>query len=127
MGRDRFAACERTLDRCLAELPAGGRILVAGAMLSRAPQRAHPSISLPRSRVGEYLGLLGWPYWSCEISDVVKDQGAGFAWVLLDFDVGASIGSTVGVDFATEGKRGTRYLCTHLAELGFCTGAKRKR
>jgi hypothetical protein len=126
MGRDRFAACKRTLDRCLADLPAGGRILVAGAMLGRSPQTAHLSISLPRSRVGEYLGLLGWPYWSREISDVVKNLDAHSASVLLDFDVGASIGPTVGAHFATENKRRTRYLCTRLAELGFCTAAKKE-
>jgi len=126
MGRDRFAACARSLVRCFAELPPGGRVLVAGAMLGRSPETARLSISLPRSRVRDYLGLLGWPYWSREISDVVKSLGAHSASVLLDFDVGASIGPKVGVHFATEGKRRTRYLCGRLSELGFCTGAKKE-
>ncbi len=45
--------------------------------------------------------------------------------VLLDFDVGASIGPKVGVHFATGGRRRTRVLCGRIAELGFCAGAKK--
>jgi hypothetical protein len=125
MGRDRFASCKRTLARCFAELPRDGRILVAGAMLGRSSQTAHVSVSLPRSRVRGYLGLLGSPVWSRDVSDVVENLDPRSESVLLDFDVGISIGPRVGVHFATWGKRRARDLCARLAKLGLCTAAKK--
>jgi hypothetical protein len=62
---------------------------------------------------------------SRDVCDVVENLDPRSASVLLDFDVGASIGPKVGVHFATEGKRRARHLCAGLAELGLCTAAKK--
>ena len=126
MGQDRVAACEPAVGRCFTELPPGGRVAVIGAMLGRSSGAAHFSVSLPRSRVGPYLDVLGWPHWSPQISAVVKRLSPDSAPVVIDFDVAAEIGPTVGVHFGLEGKRRSRFLCTRLAELGLCAEPKRK-
>jgi hypothetical protein len=125
MGQDRFALCKRALARCFATLPPQGRVLVVGAMLGRSPQTAHLSVSLPRSRARSYLGLLGSSVWSRDVTDVVESLDPDAESVLLDFDVGASIGPRVGVHFATGERRRARHLCTRLAGLGLCAPTKK--
>jgi hypothetical protein len=125
MGQARFAACERTLARCFAELPPAGRIVAAGALLGRLPRNARVSVSLPRDRVGGYLSRLGWTHWNRDISGVMHRLGDPGALV-IDFDVGAAIGPTVAMHFRTGGHRADARLLRDLVDLGLCTPAKRR-
>jgi hypothetical protein len=123
MGRRRFAACERTLARCFAELPPGGRIVAAGALLRRSPRNARVSVRLPKDRVGGYLSRLGWPHWNRDICGVMCRLGDSGA-IVIDFDVGAEIGPKVGMHFRTGEPVADERLLRDLVDLGLCTPAK---
>jgi hypothetical protein len=48
------------VDRCLAQLPEGGKVRWAGVMLSRAEHRVRLCLDLPPSTIKPYLLGLGW-------------------------------------------------------------------
>ena len=126
MGPGRIAPCEEALALCFQELPRGGVVLVAGAMLGRSPQRARVSVSISKNRIGAYLGRLGWPHWDREVSDIVRRLASRRAPVVIDFDVGARVGPKVGVHFPSAGGLSVRHLLDELVGLGLCTTAKRR-
>lgn len=126
MGPGRIAPCEEVLALCFQKLPRGGVVRVAGAMLGRSPQSARVSVSISKHRIGEYLGRLGWPHWDREVSDIVRRLASRRASVVIDFDVGATVGPKVGVHFPSAGGLGVRRLLDELVGLGLCTTAKRR-
>jgi hypothetical protein len=122
------------LSRCFRALLPEERVFQVGLMLSRGAGPVRLCIWWPRSpeRIVEYLVGVGWPGDEAALRRVLEPLFRSVDRVLLDIDVGETVGAKVGLECYFEGRRQPRReprwgaFLDSLVRQGLCTAGKRE-
>lgn len=123
------AAEEELLSRCWASVPDGGLVLHLAVMLARPGEGVRASLLLPRAAAGRFLSDLGWSG-AGELERVldafgaVTDFGHPAAPLQIDVDLGASIGSAIGLMLQPGRQASWPLLLRMLVAAGVCEPAR---
>ena len=114
------------LDACILELPDGGRVVHAGAMLGRSAAAARLSIAMPRQAQTTYFTRRGLPDLGTMIETIMESVASEDDKVHLEIDVTAeSVGPRVGVVVARDDADGWARVVERVANRGLCTAQER--
>ncbi|KYF93012.1 hypothetical protein BE17_25180 [Sorangium cellulosum] len=120
-------AARADLHRCFEALPAGGRIVHVGFMVTRRPTVLKLFAAMDREQVLDYLGAIRWPGSLGEAASLVDTLGAGPDTFRVDLTIGETLLPRLGLEFAS--RRGAdpdrRALIDRCVEHGICTPEKR--
>lgn len=109
------------LDAGIAELPAEGRVVHAGAMLGRSACGGRLSIAMPRHAQAGYLAGIGLPQVGAVIESIVAALASEDEKVHLEVDVAEALGPRVGVVLARDDREGWSRVLERFAARGLCT------
>ncbi|WP_437291952.1 hypothetical protein [Sorangium sp. So ce406] len=115
------------LHRCFEALPAGGRIVHVGFMVTRQPAVLKLFVALEREQVLGYLRAIRWPGSLAEAFSMLATFGAGPDAFRLDLTIGAGLLPSLGLEFASRRGRDPdrRALIDRCVDQGLCTPEKR--
>ena len=119
-----------TLSRCVARCSDRGRITHVGLMLSRPNAAIRLNVArVPAERIVPYLEAIGWPGSAARVESLLDRLFPLVDGITLALDVGASVGSRLGLECVVRersvpGPRQTALL-NLLVELDCCTAAER--
>jgi hypothetical protein len=121
-----------TLSRCFRALLPEEHVFQVGLMLSRGAGPVRLCIRLRSvERIVEYLVGVGWPGDEAALRGVLEPLSRSVDRVLLDIDVGETVGAKVGLECYFEGNRQPRReprwgaFLDSLVRQGMCTAGKR--
>ncbi|UQA57517.1 hypothetical protein [Polyangium aurulentum] len=116
------------LQRCFEALPAGGRIVHIGFMVTRHPTVLKLFAAMDKEQVLGYLDAIRWPGSLAEAASLIDTFGAGPDTFRVDLTIGAGLLPRLGLEFAS--RRGAdperRALIDRCVEQGLCTPEKRE-
>jgi hypothetical protein len=122
-----------TLSRCFRALSSDEPVFQVGLMLSRGASAVRLCIRLRSvERIVEYLAEVGWPGDEAGLRNVLDPLARSVDRVLLDIDVGETVGAKIGLECYFDGNRQPgrepRWdaLLNSLVLQGLCTADKRE-
>jgi hypothetical protein len=119
-----------TLSRCTTNLPLGSLILHVGVMSARTDDvRLH--VCVPEHVAAEYLRECGGCEAAAEVDELLKRYGGGAPLATIQLEIGASVGSAIGLEFsppsALDGEGAVKWktLLDRLMDDGLCNPGRR--
>jgi len=121
---------ESNLHLCFEALPAGAKMNLLGAMLSRQSDAVRLVISgIPPAQLSAYLAHIGWSGSVNELEEVISSISGLVDNIELSFDVGDTIFPRIGLECYLTGQAEDeprwQLFLDHLVTTGLCTPAKR--
>ncbi|XXT20200.1 hypothetical protein WME94_01360 [Sorangium sp. So ce429] len=128
LSREPLAPAARAdLDRCFEALPACGRVVHVGFMVTRRPAVVKLFAAMDREQVLGYLDAIRWPGSLAEAAALMTTFGGGPDTFRVDLTLGARLLPRLGLEFAS--RRGAdpdrRALIARCVDQGLCTPQKR--
>jgi hypothetical protein len=95
---ERARRSQGMLERCIDALPRGGSLIHLSAMLAREPSKLKLYLAIPRSKMFDYLGHIGWRGSAEAVRELLATTHASFEHtVYVDVSLGDEVDDLLGL------------------------------
>jgi hypothetical protein len=112
------------VQRCIAALPAEGRLLHVAVMLGRTPMTLRLFLAVPVPKLKDTLAPCGWPGDTARIEALHARYGGGADFAQVQLDLFEGVSDRIGLEFSPPPNDWPRLL-TRLVEDDLCLPEKR--